>query len=140
MKNFSEAQAKKELDKKQRKFSVKDIAKLISKENLLKDKFTNNIKLSAFLADFKLLFSMIKDYAKGNYKTVPWHIISAIGAALLYVLIPIDAIPDFIPVAGLLDDVSVLTFCLKLAGTEIEKYKTWKADNPDTELPAEAGS
>ena len=42
--------------------------------------------------------------------------VTAIGA-LVYLISPIDAIPDMIPIAGLTDDVAVITFALtQLAG------------------------
>ncbi len=69
---------------------------------------------------------MVKDYAKGKYKTVPWYIISSIGASLLYILSPMDLIPDFIPFIGYVDDAAILTLCLNLVKKEVETYKGWK--------------
>lgn len=54
--------------------------------------------------DLKLMLNLIKDYAKGNYKDVPWNTIAAITGAIIYFVSPIDVIPDFIPVAGYADD------------------------------------
>ena len=45
---------------------------------------------------------------------------------LLYVLNPIDIIPDFIPFIGRIDDALVLKFCLKLIEKDLSKYKKWK--------------
>lgn len=134
MKEFLEEKAQKELSKKQKKFSSEDITKLLSKGQALKDKFKSHKKLSKFLGEFKLLFSMIKDYAKGNYKTIPWYIISSIGATLLYVLLPFDAIPDFIPGLGYIDDAAVFSLCLRMASTEIERYRKWKITGDNTEI------
>lgn len=139
MKEFTEEQAKEELDKKQKKFSPKDFAKLIAKSDVLKDKFKNHKKLSKFIKDFKVLFAMVKDYYKGNYKTVPWYIISSIGATLLYILLPTDAIPDFIPFVGYIDDATVFSLCLKIANTEVKRYLKWKEENEqnsETSIPS----
>lgn len=129
MKQFTEEQAKEELNKKQQKFTAKDFAKLIAKSDVLRGKFKNSKKLSKFIKDFKVLFAMVKDYYKGNYKTIPWYIISSIGATLLYVLLPTDAIPDFIPFVGYIDDATIFSLCLKIAGTEVKRYLKWKEEN-----------
>jgi uncharacterized membrane protein YkvA (DUF1232 family) len=39
---------------------------------------------------------------------VPWHAKVAAGAVAAYALSPIDLIPDFIPVLGLLDDIIIV--------------------------------
>jgi uncharacterized membrane protein YkvA (DUF1232 family) len=38
----------------------------------------------------------------------PWYARAVLGAAVAYAVSPIDLIPDFIPVLGLLDDLVVL--------------------------------
>ena len=129
MKDFSEEKAGNEHKKRQSEFTAKDINFILDKSDDLKDKFKNQSKLSKFYEEFKLLLSMIRDYYSRKYTEVPWYIISSIGAALLYVLSPIDLIPDFIPIVGYLDDAAVLAFCLKQVRAEVEKYKEWKESN-----------
>lgn len=129
MKDFSEENVGNEHKKRQSEFTAKDIIFILNKSDDLKDKFKNQSTLSKFYEEFKLLLSMIRDYYKRKYTEVPWYIISSIGAALLYVLSPIDLIPDFIPIVGYLDDAAVLAFCLKQVRAEIEKYKEWKESN-----------
>ena len=43
--------------------------------------------------------------------------------ALLYVISPIDLIPDAIPLLGLVDDVLVAGFALRQASAELERYR-----------------
>jgi uncharacterized membrane protein YkvA (DUF1232 family) len=46
--------------------------------------------------------------------------------ALLYVLSPLDVIPDFIPLAGVLDDAAVFGFALAFSKGDLERYREWR--------------
>ena len=129
MKEFSKEKAQMEHVKRQEKFTNDNVNDILDKSEELKTKFQKQSKLSKYFEDFKLLFSMIKDYYNKDYTDVPWYIISSIGAALLYVLSPIDLIPDFIPFIGYLDDAAVFAFCLSQVSLEVDKYKIWKIQN-----------
>jgi len=60
------------------------------------------------IGNFKLLYSLIKDYWKGEYRDVsPWSIL-VFFAAIIYVISPIDIIPDFLPLVGQIDDALIL--------------------------------
>ena len=44
---------------------------------------------------------------------VPWHAKAVAGCAVLYVVSPIQIIPNFIPIIGQMDDVLVVTMGMK---------------------------
>ena len=73
-----------------------------------------------------IMISLIKHYVEGKYTTVPYGKILAIMSALIYVLSPVDIIPDFIPFVGHLDDVAVIGLCLSMVKTDIEAYDEWR--------------
>ena len=75
----------------------------------------------------KLTGSLLKDYCKGNYREVPWNTIAAFGVGIAYLVSPIDLIPDFIPVAGLMDDAALLSWIFYGFAQDLEDYATWKA-------------
>jgi uncharacterized membrane protein YkvA (DUF1232 family) len=51
---------------------------------------------------------------------VPWYLKAAPLAALVYLVSPIDAIPDFIPVVGLIDDAGVIALAVRaIAGIAV---------------------
>lgn len=79
----------------------------------------------------QLLFSLVKDWSAGNYRQIPVGSILMILAGLLYFVSPIDAILDFIPGLGITDDAVVLGFVIKQLGSELEKYRIWKANKED---------
>ena len=86
----------------------------------------NDKNLKGFLDDVKLFFSMLKDFFTKKYTEVPVGTIMAIAGSLLYVLAPIDVIPDFIPVAGYLDDAGIIALCMKFVKNDLDKYKNFK--------------
>jgi uncharacterized membrane protein YkvA (DUF1232 family) len=45
-------------------------------------------------------------------RETPFHVRATLIAALAYFILPFDAVPDFIPVAGFVDDASVLAAAL----------------------------
>jgi len=69
----------------------------------------------------KLLYQMLKDTTTGKFKA-PWATVSAITAALLYFISPIDVLPDFIPAIGLIDDALVLSLCLSVIRMDLRRY------------------
>lgn len=67
------------------------------------------------------LWAMIMD------NDVPWHNKTIALAALIYVITPIDAIPDLIPALGLSDDVTVVLAAVASLGAALARYSN-KAD------------
>ncbi|MDN5566348.1 MAG: DUF1232 domain-containing protein [Psychrobacter sp.] len=116
---------------------------IVSKESKINNQLNNGKGLQRYAKDLLLLFSLAKDYYQGNYRDVPYKTISAAVVGLLYVINPIDIIPDFIPFIGQVDDALVLGFCLKLIEKDLLKYKNWKegqTESTDTTLKAEKNS
>ena len=95
-------------------------------EKLLKLEKAIPKALQAVWSDVKLLVSMVRDYVSGAYRDVPFGTIAAIAAAILYLVSPFDAIPDFIPVIGYIDDAAVIALCLRMVHNDIEQYRVWK--------------
>lgn len=113
---------------KDEKSLLESIKLIVSKEDKLKDRVESDRGLERYAKDLLLLMSLVKDYYQGNYRNIPYKTISAAVVGLLYVLNPIDIIPDFIPFIGHIDDALVLKFCLKLMEKDLSKYKKWKND------------
>lgn len=96
-----------------------------------KENKSNNFykKTSVFdlIGKYKLLKGLISDYKSGVYRKIsPISIITLIGG-LIYIVSPVDFIPDIIPVVGWIDDVGVFAFVYKLVNDELEKYSKWKS-------------
>jgi uncharacterized membrane protein YkvA (DUF1232 family) len=74
------------------------------------------------------LYSLFSDAVKGNYKLHPANL-AMIGGGLLYFILPLDLIPDYIPVVGFLDDLAILTTIINSLQGELKKYRRWKETN-----------
>lgn len=130
--NISMTAIKEELGKWAAKVNIDDIKAILAEPERLKALF-NNKYLKKFTGDLKLLLSLLKDYWNGAYREIPWGSIAAIAGALLYVLSPLDLIPDLLPFIGFLDDALVVSCCLSLVSTDLENYRVWKTKQlPDT--------
>lgn len=103
-------------------YTEEDAQKVMDNQEKI-EKIASNDTLHKYLADIKLYFQMLGDVFTGKYKKVPVGTIAAIVGTLLYVLSPIDFIPDFIPVVGYLDDAAMLALCLNFTRFDVEEYK-----------------
>ena len=77
--------------------------------------------------NLQTLSRLIKASVSGDYHGVPTSTLIGGVAVFLYFLTPIDFIPDFIPVIGLLDDVSLLAWFMTSIKGEMEKFAEWEA-------------
>ncbi len=75
---------------------------------------------------FFTLGRLLRAYAKGEYRTIPWKSLLMIVAAVLYFINPIDVIPDIMPLVGLSDDFAVLVMVYKTIGADIERFLEWE--------------
>jgi len=67
----------------------------------------------------KDIFALVKYMRDSN---VSWYRKSIVVGALIYFIVPIDAIPDITPLIGYLDDLGVITAVLKFLGSELIPY------------------
>jgi len=86
-------------------------------------------KMITFSAQVMLLLEMLRDYFTGNYTILPYRIIGGIVFSLLYVLNPIDLVPDIFPGLGFLDDALLVALLLAYASSDIELYRDWREKN-----------
>ena len=126
MTNEQKNQAEAEFAQRAANVTDEDVKDVLGKQRKTVDIVRHAGALRKYWEDVKTFFLMVKDYAAGNYREVPFATIAAIVGALAYVLSPIDVIPDFIPVLGYLDDAAVLALCLKLVKVDVEDYRRWQ--------------
>lgn len=128
---INEAQAEEALGKYADNVGEDDVKGIADKEDDIKKLFRRVKVLAKYFNDLCEIFELLRDRVKGVYTETPWTTITALIGALLYVLSPLDLIFDFIPVIGFLDDAVVFGLAVKLAQSDLEKYRAWKAERAE---------
>ena len=107
---------------------VKDVSpeKVVQELREHWDKFRNTPQLKKAWSQITLMFQLLRDSLKGEYPDFPKSKMLLIAGALAYMLLPLDLVPDFIPVVGWLDDVVVLTWVFAQCQPDLDLYKTWR--------------
>lgn len=112
-----------------KKINQEDLERALLKEEEIKSKFHNYSALRRFYDDGKDLLALIADYLKKDYRRAPIWVIGAAAFALLYVLNPLDLMPDVLPIIGQMDDASVIALTLIILEKDLKKYRDWKEYN-----------
>ena len=85
-----------------------------------------DISKTRFVERIKVLVRLVKAYKNGSYRDVHIQNVFLMVAALIYFVTPIDLIPDFIPVTGLLDDFTIIVWVYNKVQEEIDRFLSWE--------------
>ncbi|MBR0455781.1 MAG: DUF1232 domain-containing protein [Firmicutes bacterium] len=130
-KEYSERKLKKFLDenKEKAKAFLADDEKM---EKLFRD-FEKKLKLIPKIgkraSDVAVLLSMLRAYIKKQYTDVSIATIIAAVAGLIYVVNPMDVVPEYVLGVGILDDAAILGIILQAMHMDLNKYKKWQKAN-----------
>ncbi len=73
------------------------------------------------------LLRLLRAYASGQYRNVPAKSLVLIVAGILYFVMPIDVIPDFVIGLGFLDDAAVLAWVVSSVRTVLSDFERWES-------------
>ena len=115
------------------KGEAKELIEDITKWEKFKKKFEAFLKkaekipvLGGVIDDVVCMVSLVDSYIKKEYRDIFLGTIISITAALIYVVNPIDLIPDVIPVLGYIDDTMIITLVLGFGvSKDLKKYREW---------------
>ena len=133
MPDLDETQQKKLEEKFQgdlEKVSKSDVQQALEKvEPVLKKLGSSTVeKVRVMAKQATLVFEMLKSWWKGEIE-LPWKTVAAMTVSLLYLASPIDILPDFIPLAGYLDDIFIVAVALELVQDELKDFAEKKGLN-----------
>lgn len=86
------------------------------------------IRHNGFISKFPHIFRMVKAWKSGSYQLKLTSVIVP-ALVLVYILSPLDIIPDFIPFVGALDDLALLSFAIPLLIKEVDKFLAWEKES-----------
>ena len=111
-------------DKKLKKLIDDVLSKLkeLSNDEITKTKLNNSLRV---------FIRIINAYSSKEYTYVPWKTICLIVAGLIYFIYPVDLIPDFIPVTGLIDDVAFIAWIYDSIKEDIDKFLEWEKSSKE---------
>lgn len=92
------------------------------------EKFWDKLKNQALKAGHKVVSKALELYYAGTAKETPLWAKTLIFGALGYFILPIDAIPDMIPVAGFTDDLTMLLGAITSVGAHMTPEHRAKAE------------
>ncbi|AMR67796.1 YkvA family protein [Aquipseudomonas alcaligenes] len=98
------------------------------------DKGERNARFARVRDDLNLLLGLCAAWWRGEYRAVGRQALLSVVAALLYFLAPLDMVPDWLPGAGLLDDLAVLAWVMRTWAAELDAYMAWREARPAEQL------
>lgn len=73
-----------------------------------------------------LALELLDDFRSGEYRDLSWRAAALLSAAVLYVVSPLDVVPDLLPALGHLDEVAILTVAVRLVEKDLRRYCRFK--------------
>ncbi len=73
--------------------------------------------------DLNLLYGYILEVVQGKYKGYSTSSLTLALAAIIYVISPLDIMPDIIPFTGYIDDIAIVTWAMSKMEEELKRYK-----------------
>lgn len=109
-------------------------------DGLLKDSEGKSRKfgIRQMYDDIRTLRQLLGDYKRGAYRDVSKGSVVLIIAGLVYLVSPLDFLPDFILGLGFLDDAMILGYVVKQLYDVLDRYKIWKRADLHLQLPDES--
>ena len=95
-----------------------------SKEKLTKLELQEQ-DFKGILGTIKTFIRMLKAFRSGQY-SIPWTTVILMVAALVYFVVPLDMLPDFIPVTGYIDDFAVVLAIFRRIKDEVVAFQAWE--------------
>lgn len=72
------------------------------------------------------MLRLIRAYSDGKYRDVPESTLVVMVAAIVYLVNPLDVIPDALPALGYLDDATVVALAVRRSQETLDRFMAWE--------------
>lgn len=78
--------------------------------------------------DAATLIRLVREVLRGGYRKLPKRTLVAMVAALIYLVSPLDLLPDVLPLLGFVDDAAVLFWVVRQVRRDLEEFRGWERE------------
>ena len=103
----------------------RSLYKLI-RDALSKSGGLSGANIAAVREQLNVVTRLLRAYASGEYRQLPWKTLIRIIAVLIYFVSPIDILPDFLPIIGLTDDIALMLWLFSGINDDLDKFRQWE--------------
>jgi uncharacterized membrane protein YkvA (DUF1232 family) len=80
-------------------------------------------------------YRLLRAWSGGRYRQIPTASLISIIASVIYFVMPIDVIPDFILALGLVDDAALLSWIMSAVKSDIDRFLAWEREHGEAGMP-----
>ena len=104
----------------------KELLKNLATQAVRKLSGTASMRIDRVRDELILCIALVRSWIHGEYDGVSRQTIVAVTAALLYFVVPLDVIPDFLIGVGFIDDASVVGYVMTMLAAEMDTFRRWQ--------------
>ena len=98
---------------------------------------TSGQKMAQMRGQLGTTIALLRAWLSGDYRQVSNKTLVILIAGLLYFVMPLDVIPDFIFGWGLIDDAAVLSYVFNQVMDETKAFEHWQSQQKGSESDAQ---
>lgn len=110
--------------------------KLLNLASSAQEKLSDRVKesIQPLIDPIQDSYRLIRAYANGSYRDVSLENFGLIVAAIIYFVMPLDALPDFIAGFGFTDDAAILAWTFNKVRAELAQFKLWESEQKSSPM------
>lgn len=84
--------------------------------------------LSAVWTDLRTMLRLLVRWIDRSYREVSWTPLVMLVGALIYLVTPVDLVPDALGALGFVDDVTVVSTVVHRIRNELNQFRAWEQE------------